>query len=97
MAEVYDVIDSNMGPSNIGGRKGRNARDHILVVNSVLNEAAQNKSKKIDINVYDVAKCFDKMAYKPTSNDVFDAGVTDENFVVLALANETSKVAVKTP
>ena len=39
----------------------------------------------------------DKMAYKPTGNDIFDAGARGENFVVLALANETSKVAVKTP
>ena len=37
------------------------------------------------------------MAYKSTANDVFEAGARDDNFVVLALANKTSRVAVKTP
>ena len=95
--EVYQTVDKSMGPSNIGARKGRNVRDHLLVINSVINEAVNDKTKDTDINIYDVKKCFDKMDYKTTGNDMFDAGISDENFVVLAIANEESEVAVKTP
>ena len=45
----------------------------------------------------DFAKCFDKMWYEETGNDLFRAGVTDDKFVILANANKTCKVAVKTP
>ena len=69
--DVHDDIDQNMGPSNIGARKKRNIRDHLLVVNSVINDTLKNKDAEADINVYDVAKCFDKMSYKETGNDMF--------------------------
>ena len=97
LEEVYETVDSNMGPSNIGARKGKNVRDHLLVMNSVINEAIHDKDTGVDITVYDVVTCFDKMDYKSTANDMFDVGVKGDNFVILALANEKSDVAVKTP
>ena len=75
MNDIYETVNDFMGPSNIGARKKRSARDHLLVVNSIINEAGNNKSVKLDVNVYNVAKCFDKMDYKATGNDMFDAGV----------------------
>ena len=36
--DKYDTIDCSMGCSNIGARKGRNIRDHLFVLNRVLNE-----------------------------------------------------------
>ena len=50
-----------MSPSNIGGRKNRNIRDHLFVINSILHDFKQNKKENIDIEIYDVKKCFDKM------------------------------------
>ena len=53
---------------------------------------------QICINIVnDVAKCFDKMSFKETANDMFKAGVTDDKFILLANSNRASKVAVKTP
>ena len=37
------IIDSNMSSSNIGGRKNRNIRDHLFVVNAVLHEVNMTK------------------------------------------------------
>ena len=45
----------------------------------------------------DIAKCFDKMWFEETSNDIFRAGVTDDKFVLLANSNLKAQVAVKTP
>ena len=95
MDEVYETVDKSMGPSNIGARKGRNVRDHLLVIKSIINEAVKDKVNKTDVNLYDIVKCFDKMNYKATGNDMFEAGVVSDNFVVLAIENEESNVAVK--
>ena len=32
-SDKYDIIDNSMSGSNIGGRKGRNIRDHLFVIN----------------------------------------------------------------
>ena len=45
----------------------------------------------------DIAKCFDKMWYAETGNDIFNAGVRDDKFVILANSNAKCQVAVKTP
>ena len=95
--DKYDIIDGNMSCSNIGARKGRNVRDHLFVINGILNEAVQKKDKNIDIQIVDIQKCFDKMSYKETANDLYNAGVQDDKFLLMAKSNEKCKVAVRTP
>ena len=92
----YQIIDSNMSCSNIGGRKNRNIRDHLFVINAIINDAIQN-NEAIDIQTVDVTKCFDKMNYKETANDLYDAGVINDQFVTLANSNKKCKVAIKLP
>ena len=94
--DKYSIIDNSMSCSNIGARKNRNIRDHWFVINAVINDTFKKKSN-VDIEIMDIAKCFDKMWYEEIGNDVFKAGVTDDKFVILANANKTCKVAVKTP
>ena len=77
-----------MSCSNIGAREGRNIRDHLFVLNGVLNEANQNKQNNIDIQIIDIEKCFDKMSYKETANDLYEAGVQDDEFLLMAKSNE---------
>ena len=36
--DEYEIIDQSMSNSNIGGRKGRNIRDHLFVINAILND-----------------------------------------------------------
>ena len=81
------MIDESMSCSNIGGRKNRNIRDHLFVINGILNDAKKNKQSNIDIQIYDVKKCFDKLWYEETANDLFDAGVNDDKFVTIANSN----------
>ena len=45
----------------------------------------------------DIAKCFDKMWWEEKGNDIFNAGITDDKFVLLANSNLKCQVAVKTP
>ena len=77
--------------------KNKNVRDHLFVVNAVLNNVINGKSDPIDLQIYDLAKCFDKMDYKETMNDLFAAGVQNDDFALLCELNKTSKIAIKTP
>ena len=94
--DKYNIIDQSMSGSNIGGRKGRNIRDHLFVINGILNDVMKTK-QNVDIEIMDIAKCFDKMWFEETANDLFKAGVNDDKFVLLANSNSKCQVAVKTP
>ena len=37
-SDVYEVIDKNMSFSNVGGRKQRNIRDNLFVLNASIND-----------------------------------------------------------
>ena len=94
--DKYDTIDSSMSDSNVGGRRKRNIRDNLLVIYASINEGVRSK-KEIDIQFYDLAKCFDAMWAEETMNDLYDAGVQDENFALISLMNQKCQVKVKTP
>jgi hypothetical protein len=95
--DIYDQVDSTMSCRNIGARRHRNIRDHLFVINGVLNDVQQNNSSGVDVGIYDIAKCFDKMWYAETSNDLYKAGVQDDKFILVTNSNKECKVAVKTP
>ena len=94
--DYYNIIDQNMSDSNVGGRKARNIRDNLFIVNGVINFARREKLE-VDINLYDIAKCFDSMWFEETMNDLWDVGVQDDRFAVIAKMNEHCNIAVKTP
>ena len=75
-----------MSYSNVGGRKGRNIRAHLLVIYGL-----------IDIQLYDIQKCFDEMGYEESHNDLWDVGVKDDKFALIAKLGENAEVVVKTP
>ena len=96
--DIYNKVDSSMSSSNIGARRNRNIRDHLFVINGILNDVQQSKNVGgVDLGIYDIAKCFDKMWYAETGNDIYKAGVKDDKFVLIANSNKKSQVAVKTP
>ena len=95
--DTYKIIESNMSPSNVGGRKGRNIRDHLFVIYGVINDVKNGDAEGIDIQGYDIHKCFDEMNYEETHNDLWDVGVKNDKFALIAKLDEKAKVVVKTP
>jgi hypothetical protein len=69
----------------------------LFVINGILNDINKNKMYDVDIQIYDVRKCFDKLWYAEVANDIFDAGVIDDPFVAISNSNQNCQVAVKTP
>ena len=52
--DKYDKIDQSMSDSQIGGRKGKNIRNHIFVINGIICDVLSSKKKNsVDIQIYD--------------------------------------------
>ena len=58
------IKSSNLTDSKVGGRKMRNIRDNIFVLNAVINAQKNQTNEAIDIQVNDVKQCFDSLWLK---------------------------------
>ena len=94
--DKYDTVDNSMSDSNVGARKKKNIRNHIFVINGIINEAIKNE-KDIDIQILDYRQCFDGMWLDECINDLYEAGITDDSLALIYEANKNNQVAVKTP
>ena len=64
---IIETIEENLSKSSIGARKGRSPRDHLFVINSILNEVINSKShKEIDLVFYNVKEAFDSLPVEHT-------------------------------
>ena len=97
--DKYDDIDKNMSESNIGARKKRNIRDHLLIIHGIINSVVKGNEDCIDIQIYDLEKAFDALWLEDSLNDAFDSideKNRDDKISLLYEANKTNMVAVKT-
>ena len=58
--DEYETVDANLTDCNVGARKERNIRDNLFIVNGVINAVKEKDDNPIDIELMDIAKCFDK-------------------------------------
>ena len=56
--KVKDIL-CNMSTSNIDARKERNAKDHLFLINGIINSLIRGDEPCIDVQIYDLAKAFD--------------------------------------
>ena len=81
----------------IGGRKGRNVRDHLFVVGGIIHDILSSvKMKPINIIVADFQLCFDGLSLPMACRDLYDSGVKDDKLALLYNVSKSSKVSVKT-
>ena len=93
----YDIIDSNMSDSQMGGRKRKGCRFNIFILNGIIHEVMKSKrNKPVLIQVYDYAQMFDSINLKEAVSDMFDACMKDDHLALLYLANSEISMAVKT-
>ena len=95
--DKYGIVDKNMSDSNVGARKSKNIRNHIFVLNGVINEAVNSKNLGVDIEILDYKQCFDSMWLEESINDLWEAGIDDDNLALIYKMNEEVNVKVKTP
>ena len=94
--DEYPKIDKYLSDCNVGGRKGRNVRDNIFVLNAVLNSISKGSKEPHDIQVYDLIQCFDSMWLQECNNSLYEAGLDNDKLNLLYLSNSSAQVAVKT-
>ena len=92
-------IDKNMSESNIGARKNRNMKDHLLIVYGIVNSVVKGKEDDTDIMVLDLEKAFDSLWMTDCLNDMFDT-IEEENrnekLALVYLMNKTNLVGIRT-
>ena len=94
--DEYESIDSNLTDSNVGARRSRNVRDNIFVLNAIFNSQRNNTEEALDIQVYDVDKCFDSLWLKEVITALYEAGLQNDKLPLLFLENRNAQVAIKT-
>ena len=95
--DKYEEIDKNMSESNIGGRKERNIRNHLFILNGILNSVRQKESNPIDIQLYDIQQAFDSMWVDETMNDMFEVCEPDDKLSLIYECNKESYIKINTP
>ena len=95
--DKYEIVDTNMSDSNVGARKNKNIRNHLFVINGVINDVVNRKEESVDIQILDYKQCFDSLWLEESINDLWEAGLNDDQLALIAEANENVKVAIKTP
>ena len=98
--DVFQQIDIRMSDSNIGARKKRNIKDHLFVLYSIINSVLKGDDECIDIQAYDIQKCFDSLWMDDCFNDIFDTlpeCKRNDKISLLYNSNISNLVAVKTP
>ena len=93
--DEYGNIDSNLTDSNVGARRDRNIRDNIFVLNAISNSVINSKKDDIDIQIFDIEKCFDALWAQECINDLFDAGLQNDKLPLLFLESRNGNCAVK--
>ena len=83
----YPIVDQNMSDSNVGARKSKNIGNHIFVLNGVINEVINNKNLSVDISILDYRQCFDSMWLSESVNDLWEAGIKDNNLALIYKMN----------
>ena len=95
--DKYDIIDENMSDSNVGARRKKSIRNHLFILNGIINDVVNSKKKCIDILIVDYKQCFDALWLDECINDLFKAGLQDDHLALIYKANSENQVAVKTP
>ena len=95
----YEDLDKNMSDSNIGARRKRNIKDHLLIIYGVINSVLRGGEDCVDIQIYDLQKAFDALWLHDCLNDIYDTLPEHKRNDEISLLYESSKVnlvAVKT-
>ena len=67
------------------------------MLNAITNSIVKGNADAVDVQVYDVEKCFDSLWVEDCINDLFETGFKNDKLPLLYLENQTAKIAVKTP
>ena len=89
-------IDQNMSDSNIGARKNRNLKEHLLVMQGIINSVVRGNEECIDIQIFDLEKAFDSLWLESCLSDIYDSLSSENRNNKLALLYMMNKLTTLT-
>ena len=94
---VYENFSQDMEISELqgGGKGGTGTRDHLLVLNSIINKY-KNKNTPLNIVFLDVEKAYDRGDFELILHVMKERGCNMEDWVYMDALNENNKVKIKT-
>ena len=97
---LYPDLDTSMSDSNIGARSKKNVRNHLFIINGIINSVVKEGRECIDIMIYDIVQAFDSLWLQDCMNELYDllpSGKHDSKLALVYELNRENLVAVKTP
>ena len=97
--DSYEDLDENMSDSNIGGRKNRNIKNHLMIIYGIIISVIHGNEDCIDLQIYDLEKAFDVLWLEDCLNDIYDTmpkNKRNDKISLLYESNKVNQVAVKT-
>ena len=70
-------------------------REHLFVINAIINSVKRGPEDPVDIGVFDVNKCFDSLWVEDCINDMFEAGLRNDKLPLLYIMNQNANIAIK--
>ena len=64
-------------------------------MNAVVNSVIKGKEDAVDLQLFDVEKCFDSLWVEECINDIYEAGLDNDKLAILYKENQNSACAVK--
>ena len=87
-------MDSKLCDGNDGGRNGRSSRNNLFILYAVCNSVL-NGEEPIDINLYDIEKCFDTLWNEDVINSLYELGLRNDILNLIYLENRQASISVK--
>ena len=66
-------------------------------MNAINNSVVNGSEDDVDIQIFDVEKCFDALWLEECINDVYESGLKNDKLSLLFLENQNAKISIKTP
>ena len=87
-----------MSSSQVGGRKNMNMRNHIWVLNGIINDVLnRNGAEPIDVQIVDIKQCLGALWPEECLSDLYQYGIQDHTINILYDGSLNTELAVRTP
>ena len=96
--DKIETVEKHMSVSQVGGRKAMNVRNHIWVLNGVIQDVLNRKgADPIDVQIVDIKQCFDALWPEDCLSDLYAYGVQDHTINLLYYGSIDTNIAIRTP
>ena len=96
--DKVETLEEHMSTSQVGGRRNMNVRNHIWVLNGIIQDVLNRKgAEPIDVQILDIEQCFDALWPEECLSDLYQYGIQDQTINILYDGSLNTELAIRTP